>query len=68
MEFEQPQDAHLAYLAGLHEAGHLLAVGPSADPDGELRGLSGAAGLGPFTRGFVPRSSADVIGTDSAPS
>jgi uncharacterized protein YciI len=32
MEFEQPQDAHLAYLAGLHEAGHLLAVGPSADP------------------------------------
>jgi uncharacterized protein len=34
------QDAHLAFLAGLHDAGHLLAVGPLADPDGELRGLS----------------------------
>ena len=34
------QDAHLAHLADLHEAGHLLAVGPLADPDGELRGLS----------------------------
>jgi len=34
------QDAHLAYLADLHEAGHLLAVGPLRDPDGELRGLS----------------------------
>jgi uncharacterized protein YciI len=34
------QDAHLAYLADLHEAGYLLAVGPLADPDGELRGLS----------------------------
>jgi uncharacterized protein YciI len=94
------QDAHLAYLAGLHEAGHLLAVGPRADPAGELRGLSilnvdaerarelkeadpavraGAyrvrvldwrvpAGLVHFTRGFVPRSMADVIGTNSAQS
>jgi uncharacterized protein YciI len=34
------QDAHLNHLAGLHEAGHLLAVGPLSDPDGELRGLS----------------------------
>ena len=34
------QDAHLAHLADLHAAGHLLAVGPLADPDGELRGLS----------------------------
>ena len=34
------QDAHLNHLADLHEAGHLLAVGPLADPDGELRGLS----------------------------
>jgi uncharacterized protein YciI len=34
------QDAHLSHLADLHEAGHLLAVGPLADPDGELRGLS----------------------------
>jgi len=38
-EREALQDAHLAHLADLHEAGHLLAVGPLADPDGELRGL-----------------------------
>jgi uncharacterized protein YciI len=34
------QDAHLSYLADLHEAGHLLAVGPLSDEQGELRGLS----------------------------
>jgi uncharacterized protein YciI len=34
------QDAHLSYLADLHDQGHLLAVGPLSDPDGELRGLS----------------------------
>jgi uncharacterized protein len=34
------QDAHLSYLADLHDEGHLLAVGPLSDPDGELRGLS----------------------------
>jgi uncharacterized protein YciI len=33
-------DAHLSHVADLHEAGHLLAVGPLADPDGELRGCS----------------------------
>jgi hypothetical protein len=32
------QDAHMAFLAGLHEAGHLLAGGPLEDP--EYRGLS----------------------------
>lgn len=32
------QDAHLAYLAELHEAGHLMAAGPLSD-DG-FRGLS----------------------------
>jgi uncharacterized protein YciI len=32
------QDAHLAYLAELHEAGHLLAAGPLSDE--RLRGLS----------------------------
>jgi uncharacterized protein YciI len=32
------QDAHLAHLAELHEAGHLLAAGPLDDP--EFRGLS----------------------------
>jgi len=36
------QDAHMAHLADLHEAGHLLAAGPIAfdDPSEELRGLS----------------------------
>jgi uncharacterized protein len=34
------QDAHLAHLASLHEAGSLLAAGPLSDPAGELRGLS----------------------------
>ena len=94
------RDGHLAYLAGLHEAGHLLAAGPLADTGGELRGLS-ILGVGPeqarelkeadpavragvyrvrvlewrvpagllqFTPGFVPRSLADVIGTNLAPS
>jgi len=32
------QDAHLAHLAELHEAGHLLAAGPLSDE--RLRGLS----------------------------
>ncbi|HEX6348331.1 MAG TPA: YciI family protein [Candidatus Dormibacteraeota bacterium] len=35
------QDAHLAHLAQLHEAGHLLAAGPVlGPPDRELRGFS----------------------------
>jgi uncharacterized protein YciI len=34
------QDAHLAHLASLHDAGSLLAAGPLSDPVGELRGLS----------------------------
>jgi uncharacterized protein YciI len=34
------QDAHLAHLASLHDAGSLLAGGPLSDPTGELRGLS----------------------------
>jgi uncharacterized protein YciI len=34
------QDAHLAHLAKLHEAGHLLAAGPLPGPsDRRLRGL-----------------------------
>ncbi len=32
------QDAHLAHLADLHEAGHLLAAGPLSDE--KIRGLS----------------------------
>ena len=32
------QDAHLAHLAGLHEAGYLLAAGPLGDD--QFRGLS----------------------------
>jgi uncharacterized protein len=34
------QDAHMAHLAGLHQAGHLLAAGPLQDPDSPFRGLS----------------------------
>src|SRR5215470_15288787 len=34
------QDAHLAHLAALHDAGSLLAAGPLSDPTGQLRGLS----------------------------
>ena len=34
------QDAHLAHLASLHDAGSLLAAGPLSDPAGKLRGLS----------------------------
>src|SRR5438105_2859473 len=35
------QDAHMAHLADLHEAGHLLAAGPLLGPPGErFRGLS----------------------------
>jgi uncharacterized protein YciI len=40
LEAAELQDAHLGYLADLYDAGHLLAVGPLADPEGELRGLS----------------------------
>jgi uncharacterized protein len=34
------QDAHMAHLADLHQAGHLLAAGPLLDPDCPFRGLS----------------------------
>lgn len=34
------QDAHMAHLADLHEAGHLLAAGPLLDRASEFRGLS----------------------------
>ncbi len=35
------QDAHLAHLASLHEAGHLLAAGPLlGGADGTFRGVS----------------------------
>jgi uncharacterized protein len=35
------QDAHMAFLADLHEAGYLLAAGPLPGPeDREFRGLS----------------------------
>ena len=37
---DELQDAHLAHLASLHDAGALLAAGPLSDPAGELRGLS----------------------------
>ena len=92
------QDAHLNHLANLHEAGHLLAVGPLEDPAGELRGLSilnveperarelkeadpavraglyrlrvipwnVPAGAMRFSRTFVPRSRADVAGSEGS--
>jgi uncharacterized protein YciI len=41
---ETVQNAHLSYLADLHEAGHLLAAGPLRDP--ELRGIT-IFGCGP---------------------
>ncbi|WP_425956946.1 YciI family protein [Xylanimonas sp. McL0601] len=34
------QDAHLDFLAGLHEQGYLLAAGPAGDPEGAIRGVS----------------------------
>ena len=35
------QDAHMAYLAKLHEEGHILAAGPILGPkEREIRGLS----------------------------
>jgi uncharacterized protein len=34
------QDAHLAHLAGLHEAGHLLAAGPLLDRDSTVSRLA----------------------------
>jgi uncharacterized protein YciI len=34
------QDAHLAHVAALHEAGQLVAAGPLMGPDSPLRGLS----------------------------
>lgn len=34
------QDAHMAHLADLHEAGHLLAAGPLLDGDSRFRGLA----------------------------
>jgi uncharacterized protein len=36
------QDRHLAFLAGLHESGQLLAAGPAGDPrrQRKLRGIS----------------------------
>ena len=37
---DELQNAHLAHLASLHDAGALLAAGPLSDPAGELRGLS----------------------------
>jgi uncharacterized protein len=34
------QDAHMSHLAGLHQAGHLLAAGPLLDRTSQFRGLS----------------------------
>ena len=37
---QEQQDAHMAHLADLHEAGHLLATGSLLDRDSPFRGLS----------------------------
>lgn len=34
------QDEHMAFLAGLHQAGQLVAAGPVRDPDSDVRGIS----------------------------
>lgn len=34
------QDAHMAFLADLHDAGKLLAAGPVRDPESDVRGIS----------------------------
>jgi uncharacterized protein len=34
------QAAHMAFLADLHDAGHLLAAGPVLDPGSPVRGFS----------------------------
>ena len=34
------QDAHLDFLARLHEQGYLVAAGPAGDPEGRVRGIS----------------------------
>jgi uncharacterized protein len=34
------QDRHLDYLATMHEAGKLVAVGPALDPDHHIRGVA----------------------------
>lgn len=56
------QDAHLSHLADLYEAGHLLAVGPLADPEGELRGLSIFKGEVDTTRALTETDPAVVAG------
>ena len=54
------QDAHLSHLADLYAGGHLLAVGPLADPDGRVVPWTLPAGLLQFTPGRLPRSVAEV--------
>ena len=45
------QEAHMAHLADLHDAGHLIAAGPLMDmPDRHYRGLSILAGQDPAVR------------------
>jgi uncharacterized protein YciI len=56
------QDAHLSHLADLYDAGHLLAVGPLSDPEGELRGLSIFRGGVEATRALVEEDPAVVAG------
>jgi uncharacterized protein YciI len=51
---DQLQDEHLAHLADLHDAGHLLAAGPlPGPPDRLFRGLSIWRGDPDTVRGLV---------------
>lgn len=57
------QDAHLAHLADLHEAGHLLIAGPLLGPrDRELRGLSIFRGAPDAVRELGERDPAVIAG------
>ena len=57
------QDAHLAHLAKLHDAGHLLIAGPLlGPPERELRGLSIFRGTPDLVRELCERDPAVVAG------
>jgi uncharacterized protein len=58
------QDRHLAFLAGLHESGQLLAAGPAGDPSVQrrLRGISLFRGDVDETRALAERDPAVQAG------
>ena len=57
------QDAHLAYLSELHEAGHLLAAGPlPGEPGRRYRGISVFRGVPDEIRQLAERDPAVQAG------